>query len=302
MTETTWQIAAATRDRLGESPMWHASELALYWIDWYNPIVHRLVPVTGKLEHWAIPGATAIGSIVLVSGGRLLLALDAGLHIFDPASGGLTPFADPNGQRPGVGYNDAKIDRAGRCWIGTYDHAETDPRGVLYCLDANGRSTVGDSGFSVCNGPAFSPDGGTLYFSDTVGRRILAYDLSPNSPRLMNRRLFAAFDDGEGMPDGLTVDASGNLWCAHYGAGMISRYASDGTRKAALQLPCPTVTSLCFGDHDLRTLYVTSGWTAGVMRAEDETGPGGSLLSLRVDAEGLAEPLFQVSAQVSRRT
>lgn len=294
MTWDSWRVAAATRDRLGESPMWNATEQALYWIDWYNPMVHRLVPERGKLEHWTIPGAPAIGSIVLVSGGRLLLALEAGLHVFDPASGGLTPFADPNGQRQGVGYNDAKIDRAGRCWIGTYDHAETEPRGILYCLDLNGRSSIGDSGFAVCNGPAFSPDGGTLYFSDTVGRRILAYDMAPASPSLGNRRLFAAFDDTEGMPDGLTVDAGGDVWCAHYGAGRISRYSSDGTRKSLLHLPCSTVTSMCFGDRDLRTLYVTTGWSPGVSRAEDETGQGGSLLAMRTDSTGIAEPVFQL--------
>ncbi len=292
--EDTWRIAAATRDRLGESPMWDVAGQALYWIDWYNPIVHRLVPATGKLSHWTVPGATTIGSIVLVSGGRLLLALETGLHIFDPDSGSLAQFADPNAQRQGVGYNDAKIDRAGRCWIGTYDHAEIDPRGILYNLDANGRSAIGDSGFAVCNGPAFSPDGATLYFSDTVGRRILAYDMSPTSPRLTNRRLFAVLDDTEGMPDGLTVDASGDVWCAHYGAGRISRYASDGTRKSLLQLPCPVVTSLCFGGRDLRTLYVTTGWSPGITRGEDETGPGGNLLSIGADTAGLAEPVFQL--------
>lgn len=290
-----WRVAAATRDKLGESPMWDAAAQALYWIDWYNPIVHRLDPETGSLSHWNIPGVASIGSIVLANNGRLLLALEHGLHMFDPASATLAYFADPSGQRQGVGYNDAKIDREGRCWIGTFDHAEVDPRGILYCVDEKGRGDVGDSGFAVCNGPAFSPNGTTLYFSDTVGRRILAYDMSPNSTRLTNRRLFAAFADTEGMPDGLTVDASGDLWCAHYGAGLLSRYAPDGERKSLLQLPCPVVTSLCFGGGDLRTIYVTTGWSPGVSRPVDETGPGGSLLSIRVDTAGIAEPVFQLA-------
>ncbi|MGH7186472.1 MAG: SMP-30/gluconolactonase/LRE family protein, partial [Pseudomonadota bacterium] len=256
--------------------------------------VHRLRLDGGKPESWTIAGATSLGSLVFASRGRLMLALDSGLTLFDPATGRSQPFADPNEGRPGVSYNDSKVDRFGRLWVGTFDVAETEPRGILYCVDRGGRASVADSGFPVCNGPAFSPDGHTLYFSDSGGRRILAYDTTPDTPRLANRRLFAAMSADEGLPDGLTVDAAGDVWCAHYGAGRVTRYAPNGKVKEVYQAPCPTVTSCSFGGDSFATLYVTTGWRPGVQRAEDEPGQGGALFSIEVDAQGLAEPEFDV--------
>jgi D-xylonolactonase len=300
MMANEWKIVAQTRDRLGESALWHARERAIYWIDGYGPTVHRLRLGAAKPENWKIPDASLIGSLVFATGGRLLLALDTGLKLFDPVSGALKDFADPNEGRPEISYNDGKIDRFGRYWIGTFDVPEIEPRGILYCVDPQGRATLGDSGFAVCNGPAFSPDGRTLYFSDSVGRRILSYDMSAQSPRLVNRRVFAAMAEDEGLPDGLTVDTSGDVWCAHYGAGRVTRFSPDGQRKSVLHLPCPAVTSCSFGGDDLSTLFVTSGWSPGVERAENEPGPGGALFAMGVDARGLPEPEFAIGGTTVR--
>jgi sugar lactone lactonase YvrE len=291
-----WKIVARARDRLGESPMWHPRERAIYWMDWYGTI-HRLRLDGGKLDSWAIPGATSLGSLVFATRGRLMLALDSGLTLFDPATGTVEFFADPNENRSGVSYNDGKVDRVGRLWVGTFDLSEAEPRGILYCIDRSGRVTIADSGFIVCNGPAFSPDGRTLYFSDTAGRRIFAYDMGADTPRLTNRRLFAAMGADEGAPDGLTVDAAGDIWCAHYGVGQITRYAPNGRVKEVYRLPCPNVTSCSLGGEGFSTLYVTSGWSPGVRRAEDEPGQGGTLFSIEVEATGLAEPEFDVRAK-----
>ena len=293
-----WTVVAETQDRLGESAMWHPRERAIYWVDWYGPILHRLRLDGRRVESWTIPGSTTLGSSVFATGGRVMLALDGGLTLLDPATGKSAFFADPNQGRAGVSYNDSKVDRFGRLWVGTFDIAETDPRGVLYCVGRDGRATVGDSGFLVCNGPAFSPDGGTLYFSDLGNRRILAYDMSPETPRLTSRRLFAAMSANEGFPDGLTVDSAGDVWCALYGAGRIARYAPGGQLKEVHSLPCPSVTSCSFGGEGLSTLYVTTGWSPGVRRPEDEPCQGGALFSIEVDAQGLPEPEFDPEAAV----
>lgn len=291
-----WTVAARTHDRLGESALWHARERAIYWADFYGPVLHRLRLGCQAVESWTLHGSSTVGSFAFASDGRLILALDRGLTLFDPITARSALIADPNGGREGVAYNDGKVDRSGRLWIGTFDMAETDPRGILYCLRRDGRVTVADSGFFVCNGPAFSPDGGTLYFSDTVGRRILAYEVTGAPPRLLNRRLFAAVAADEGAPDGLTVDAAGDVWCALYGAGRIARYGAGGALKARYRLPCPAVTSCSFGGERLSTLFVTTGWSPGVQRAEDEPASGGALFAIEVDAQGLPEPEFDPAA------
>ena len=98
----------------------------------------------------------------------------------------------------------------------------------------------------------------------------------------------------EGVPDGLTVDAEGFLWCAHYGGGRLTRYAPDGTVTSVVDLPCPVVTSMGFGGPAMTTLFVTTGWSLGVERQEDEAGPGGALFAIETGIRGLPEPEFNL--------
>jgi len=294
MPEIDWKVDTATRDRLGESPLWNQREGALYWIDFYGPTVHRLFPASGFHESWRLSGAGMVGSIAFTNDGRLIVALDTGLKLFNPRDQSLSDFGDPNGGRDGIGYNDAKVDRTGRYWVGTYDIAENAPRGILYRVEKNGNSHVGDSGYVVCNGPAFSPSGDRLYFSDSMGRQLIAYDLDTESGRLFDRRIFALIDNDEGFPDGLTVDSEGCLWCSHYTGGRVTRFAPDGTPLTVLRLPVANVTSLCLGGGDLRTLFVTTGWSSDKPDVSKRDDGGGAVFSCRVEVPGLVEPSVAV--------
>ena len=283
-----WTIVSPTRDRLAESPLWHEAEQALYWTDWYGPTIHRKRWGEDRVESWVIPGETVIGCFVFARGGRLLLAVDSGLVLFDPATGATTPFADPDGGRQGMVYNDGKLDRFGRLWVGTYELTETDPRGILYCVTADGRTSIGDAGFASCNGPAFSPDGRTMYFSDSVARRILAYDVAPGTRQLANRRVFASFAADDGLPDGLTVDSAGGLWCALYGGGRVLRFTPDGRIDRRLDLPCPITAAVGFGGPGMTTLFVATG--------QDDSGrnDGGAVFAATTEFRGIPEPVFAV--------
>jgi len=222
------------------------------------------------VESWTIPGETVLGCFVFAQGGRLLLAVDSGLVLFDPATGGLTPFANPDGGRAGMVYNDGKLDRSGRLWVGTYELTETEPRGILYCV----------------------PDGLTLYFSDSVGRRILAYELSPATRQLMGRRVFASFAADEGLPDGLTVDAESGLWCALYGGGRVLRFTPDGKRDLRYDLPCPITAAVAFGGPGMTTLFVATG--------QDDSGrtDGGAVFAATTSSwPGVSRPSFLPAAK-----
>lgn len=285
-----WQVVGETRDRLGESALWHPREKALYWIDFYGPTVHRVDPANGSVRHWKLHGITAIGSLAFAADGRLLLALDDGVYFYDTAVGRPILFADPNAGRPGLCYNDAKVDRDGCYWVGTYEVTESAPRGIFYRLDADGKATVGDSGFIVCNGPAFSPSGEILYFSDSAGRRLLAYDLDRMTGALSEPRVLVQFDESEGMPDGLCVDSAGAIYCAHYGGGRITRFSPGGERLEVLPLPVRNVTSCCLGGPALDILYVTTAEDRGRHPLD------GALFAIGVAVAGLPEPLHCASA------
>jgi sugar lactone lactonase YvrE len=289
-TSSDWLICAQTHDRLGESIAWHAAEQCLYWIDYFGPTVHRQKKAQGPVESWTIAAGATIGSLVFVTGDRLLLALDHGLHFFDPATGATRFFADPKGGTKELAYNDGKVDRAGRYWVGTYDVTEVEPRGVFYRVAADGTAFPADHGFVVCNGPAFSPDNRTLYFSDTVGGCILAYDLAGDGT-LSGRRNFFVFAPEDGMPDGLAVDSAGQIWCALYGGGKVVCISPAGDHKLSLPLPAACVTSLCFGGADLRTLCVTTGWSTGTTEETKTLDIGGAVFMRTVDCPGLPEPV-----------
>jgi sugar lactone lactonase YvrE len=281
-----WQIAATTNDRLGESPLWHPAERRLYWIDFYGPSVRRLDPATQRVETWQIPGAGSIGSLAFAREGKLVLALDHKIVMFDPATSIVAPWTDPKEGRTDLAYNDAKIDRSGRYWVGTFDVSERDPKAAFYRVAADGAYEIADRGFVVTNGPSFSPDGRVLYFSDSMARQMLAYDIEPRSGRLSGKRIFAKVP--EGLTDGMTVDSDGHVWCAVYGAGLLIRFRPDGSRAEALEVPARYVTSCALGGDDLCTLYVTSGIDA----EKGQNDRGGSLLSRHVECPGLPEPLL----------
>ena len=281
------KVAAPTRDRLGESVMWHVEEQALYWIDLLNPTIRRMKRGTGEPESWTIPNTGVLGSLTLASGGRLMIAVDQGLMLFDAKTGRSEPFCDPNEQRVEMLYNDSKIDRDGRLWIGNCDKPEKEPRGVFYSVERDGSYHLADAGFAVANGPAFSPDGNVLYFSDSVGRRLLTYRIDRKTGRLHDRQLFATIENA-GMPDGITTDAAGRLWVAHYGGGRVTRYTPDGKVDTVIPVPVPNVTSVGLAGPTLTTLYITT--------AENPASPDpldGALFSIEVDGPGLPEPVFQ---------
>jgi sugar lactone lactonase YvrE len=276
---------------LGESTLWHPAEAALYWIDFYGPFVHRMKQGKGPIETWKIDAGQTIGSLVFADKGRLVLALDNGLYLFDVATGKTVPFADPKNGRTDIGYNDGKIDRVGRYWVGTYDVPEVAPNAIFYRVAGDGTAVVADKGFVVCNGPTFSPDNRKLYFSDSMGRRILAYDIDRDGT-LSGKRTFIQFGPDDGLPDGLTVDSAGNIWCALYAGSKVVCLDPQGAIKLALPLPTAHVTSLCFGGPDLKTLHVTTGWSAGTTEETKEQDIGGTVFMRQVDIPGLPEPII----------
>ncbi|HET6618586.1 MAG TPA: SMP-30/gluconolactonase/LRE family protein [Dongiaceae bacterium] len=282
-----WRILTDSRDRLGESPQWNSATGEFFWIDFYGPAIRRLGR-HGKRTDWTLPQFASIGSVVPCADGRLLIGVDSGLHFFDPRNGAVAFFADPNQGRPDLPYNDAKVDRHGNYWIGNFDATESAPRGIFYVLNRRGEWRIGDSGFVVCNGPTFSPKGDVLYFSDSLGRQSLAYDLDPATGALTRRRIFQKFTEADGLPDGCCVDAEGCVWLALYDGGKVLRLSPGGERLETWTLPARNITSCCLGGEDLRTLFVTSGQAADGSEPE-----GGAVFATEVEVPGLPEPLFR---------
>ncbi|MBK1615446.1 gluconolactonase [Rubrivivax gelatinosus] len=277
---------------LGESPFWWPEQGALYWCDIPGRRVHRWRPRDGAHTSW--PQPEEVGSIAPLPDGGLLLARRDGLFRLDAASGESERLAPPPYDRASQRFNDGKADPQGRFWVGTICEPRLPARGALYRWADDRLDRLFD-GVSTSNGLAWSPDGRTLYWSDTQAHCIEAFDFDGSDGSLSRRRVLHRFApkpaDGSlagygGRPDGAAVDAEGGYWVALYEGARLLRLAPDGSVLTELALPvrCPTMP--CFGGADLRTLYIT---TAAAKTAEQAAAEplAGRVLALRVDVPGL---------------
>lgn len=265
---------------VGEGPLWHAAENALYFVDILAPALFRLDPATHALTRWDMP--SAIGSFGLCRDGRAIVALRHGIHFFDFASGDFELVAHPEAERPGNRLNDGKVGPDGRFWVGSMDDTpEKQPVASLYRVDHDGTCTRMLGGLIVSNGLAWSPDGRTLFHSDSRGKFVQAFDYDLAGGEISRRRTLCILEEEDGRPDGAACDAEGYYWSAGVSAGCLNRIAPDGSIDRKVVLPVPAPTMPCFGGADLKTLFVTSLTT-------DRTGTktAGTLLSFRVDVAG----------------
>ena len=276
--------------RLGEAPVWSAERNTLFWIDLPTAQFWRHDLGTGQTKSDVLAVDPLLGAIASTSNPDvLILTHRSGISLLNTQTLAVTPFADPEQGRDGVMYNDAKIDRSGRLWAGTSHVAELDPRGALWIIDRNSKATLIDAGFAIANGPAFSPDGRTAYFSDSMARQILAYDIAADG-RVQGRRIFCTFTPDEGLPDGLTVDAEGLVWVAHWAGSRVTRRNLQGEAVARIDVPSPHVTSLCFGGKDHTDLFITTAWDAIDDATRASSPAAGHVFRLTPGAKGLAEP------------
>ena len=284
---------------LGESPLWHPVEQALYWCDIPGHQLHRYRPETGEHRQWDLPSEPAC--CVPLAGGGVLLAMRDGIWRFDARSGQRSLVAAPPYDPAGERFNDGKADAQGRFWVGTIDD-QREPRAALYCLSGGRVERMAD-GITASNGLAFSPDGATMYWADTKAHAVYAFDLDGRDGSLSRRRVFQQFAfraDGQplasygGRPDGATVDAEGAYWVAMFEGQRLLRFSPGGELLAELPLPvrCPTMP--CFGGADLKTLFIT---TARAHRPEHELAQqplAGCVLQLRVAVPGLPAHLARM--------
>jgi len=290
------ELAGAEPATLGESPLWHEQEQALYYVDIAERQVLRLHPASNELRRWQLdsePGCIAL--IAAEEGGGLAVAQRNGLWRLDTESGAHTPLAAAPFDAARQRFNDGKPDAQGRFWVGTIDDARQAHAG-LYRYAAGEFASMAE-GIVTSNGLAWSPDQSRMYWSDTKAHEIYVFAFDALTGRLGERRVFARFPvrapeqalaDYGGRPDGAAVDVEGCYWVAMFEGQRLLRLSPEGQVLRELRLPvaCPTMPS--FGDSDLRTLYIT---TAREKRPAEELAAqawAGCVLKVRVDVPGLA--------------
>ena len=282
-----------TKAIVGESPVWHAAERRLYWIDIQGRQIHRFDPATRVNESFDLP--EIVTCIQLRRAGGLVLTLRKQFALYDPATGVLDRLSSVEPDLPGNRLNDGKCDPQGRLWAGTMDAKNWKaPSGHLFRLDPD-RTVHTIRSHIVCgNGSGWSPDGRTLYHTESFRYAIFAYDFDPATGDLANRRPFVTVDEhGGGFPDGMTVDVDGFVWSNIVGLGQIRRFDPHGRLERVLQLPVPRATDCTFGGNTFDTLFVTTARETMTPGQIADAPLSGSLFAVRCDITGLPTTAFK---------
>nr|WP_314539110.1 SMP-30/gluconolactonase/LRE family protein [uncultured Massilia sp.] len=280
-----WDVQAL----LGEGVLWDARGPWVWFVDIKGKRILRCAPDGANRQIWPAPGQVSF--IVPESGGGMVCSLDDGLYRFVPESGDFVPLAKVEADLDHNRFNDGHVDAHGHLWFGSMHDAEEAASGALYRFDGAHVRTM-DDGYVITNGPAVSPDGRTLYHTDTLAKRVYAFDVAPNGT-LSNKRAFVEIADG-GYPDGMAVDTEGCLWVATFGVWRIDRFDAQGQKVGEVRFPCANVTKLAFGGDDLRTVYASTarkGLSPDELAAQPQAG---GLFTFRVDVPGLPQHALQL--------
>ncbi|CAI8190940.1 MAG: 6-deoxy-6-sulfogluconolactonase [Alphaproteobacteria bacterium] len=259
---------------LMEGPRWDGKD-GLYFCDSLRGGIyhHTLKGETRNI----VPKRKGVGGIMLHADGGIVVSGRDICHVHQGVSRVLLELGE------GARFNDIFCDRRGRPYVGTLRFDPFNPDspptpGELYRIEGVGEATQIYHDVGLTNGIGFSPDERVIYHSDSLRGHILAHTISDNGT-CIDRRVFAALP--RGAPDGLCVDTAGGVWVAAYGAACIMRFTPDGRLDRDITIPAKKVTSLCFGDADMRTLYITTADN------QLDASLGACLFCLRVDVAGL---------------
>lgn len=277
-----------TQTVLGEGLRWDSRRNEILAVDILAGRVYRgRVDEDGDLSlvrAYQVPGT--VGAIVPVQDDEgWILAAGRGFVHLTP-EGDLRPIVDvaPVGTR----MNDGACDPQGRFWAGTLADDFRPGGGALYRLDGDGQVELVLGDLTISNGLGWSPDGATMYLVDSGPRVVHAFEFHAETATIADGRVLASVPQDIGTPDGLTVDADGDIWVAIYNGGRVHRYAPNGALRDVLLLPAAQSTSCAFAGPKLNRLYVTTateGWSDEQRRAQPSAG-----LVYRFDTDATGRP------------
>lgn len=276
-------LALDCRCTLGEGITWDARRQTWWWTDIEQSRLYRWDGSETSPQHHDLPDR--LGCLAITDAGRLLLGLAKSLAWCEVGDPGLevTPFLAVEADLASTRINDGRVDRSGNFVFGTLHEAPSkQPVGSFYQYSMrHGLRRLDLPGVCIPNSICFSPDGATLYFTDSLRGVIshCSYDAEEahvGTPRPWVRLQAPA------EPDGSVIDADGCLWNAQWGTGVVQRYSPQGKELQRVLVGAPHVTCPAFGGDGLSTLMITSARQGLSGRALDAAPLSGAVFVCKV--------------------
>ena len=259
MSEVNIQPIGSCVSQWGEGPIYWKDRLI--YVDIEGHALIRMNPENGNEETWDM--GERIGTVVPMLGGNFLCAGDSGIYSFDPQTGQKKNLADPEAdKRSDNRFNDGKCDPSGRFWAGTISTVKKTGDASLYMLDLEGNLSLKVPGVTNSNGICWNAEATVMYYIDTPTKKLLAYPFENQSGEIGEPSLVVDTNEigYESSPDGMTIDADGNLWVAFCHGGCVVCFdPHSGEQIRKVDLPCVETTACAFGGPSLDRLFVTSG-------------------------------------------
>lgn len=267
------QLVADLQAELLEGPVFDPSNMYLYFVSIYDYRAYRFNPKTKDLIYIQLASPTSCifisDSIGIVAASTLgFFKLDFDTLDFQKIFEIQIP--------PNTRFNDGTLDPQGRFLIGTMGYPEiVDNIGAVLSYKSGVVKKLIE-GTTISNGIVFSEDTTRMFFIDTPKRTIAVYQYDVESGNCNYLKDLADFK-GAGVPDGMDIDESGNLWVAEWGGYCVSVWDSiTGGKIGTVDIPMQNVTSVCFDNN--KNLYVTTARSC----VGDEP-KGGALFYVKID-------------------
>ena len=282
MIEYTARPASDEHYELAEGPYWDAPRERLLWVD----ILRGLV-LEGSLAGDRVRVSREhrfdemVGAVVVAGDGSLLVASQERLVVIEP-DGTRTPGPRIIAEGVAARNNDGATDPFGRFLVGTLSLGREANQECLYRVEIDGSLFAIDSDLGLSNGLAWSSDGRTFYSVDTLAGIVWKREYSDP---LGARERFLSIDGG--YPDGICIDAEGNLWVAVWGSAEVRKFSPQGEQTAVVHTSAPHTSSVAFVGRHLDRLLITSGRQHLDTQQIDAFPDSGLLFLADVDAVGV---------------
>jgi sugar lactone lactonase YvrE len=287
---------------LAEGPIWDDVRQRLLWVDinGHRVLAGELRPgpeAKQVVETQRLTFEGTVGAVVcseagdlLLAGPRNLLVVRAGSPVAPDGSVATEagPALIPDGKNSRL--NDGGCDPRGRFLVGSLPLDDRQNDEQLLRIEPSGQVRLIDDHLGLSNGLAWSPDGTRFYSIDTVAGLIWQRDYDADTDEFGPRTVLRHIDDGS--PDGMCVDAQGNLWVAIWGAGEVRCFSPTGEQLAVVTVAAPNTSCVAFVGPGLDTLLITTA-SEQLSSEQAELYPdSGRLFTATVGAVGVPVPYW----------